>query len=266
MLQPSPEQLATLPPVGRVAFKIADRLSSVKRRHINDAFMGTMIWSCGGRRLHVEGLEHVTRLGNDASILFVANHRSFFDFYLVNAILAWRTDFRRRALFPVRYEFFYDHPLGPFVNMAMSGMRMFPPVSREKARSPLNQFALARCAAELERPGTMMGVHPEGTRNKGDDPYTFLPAQPGVGRIALEARAAHVMPVFLLGMSSSLPREFTRNWTRPGDFPIHAMFGPEVDLDDLRHEKPRPALAKRAADRCMAAIARLAEDHRARYA
>ena len=49
--------------------------------------------------------------------------------------------------------------------------------------------AVARCIEELNREdiGTVMGLHPEGTRGKGADPYTFLPAQPGVGRIALGA-------------------------------------------------------------------------------
>mgnify|MGYP001480307136 CR=1 FL=1 len=42
-------------------------------------------------------------------------------------------------------------------------------------------------AALPDQPGTVVGLHPEGTRGKGPDPYTFLPAQPGVGKLALVA-------------------------------------------------------------------------------
>lgn len=263
MLQPTPEELAALPPHGRFALRLADRLAPKAKRTINDAFMGAMIWSCGSRRIHVHGLENVAHIEPDDSVLLVANHRSFFDFYLIKAVMVWRTHLPRRSLFPVRANFFYDHPLGPLVNMAMSGMRMFPPVVRDKARAPLNQFALARCVAELETPGTVLGVHPEGTRNKSDDPYAFLPAQPGVGRIALETRA-HVVPVFVLGMSSKLATEFRVNWTAPERHPIHLYFGPEVDLSDLRSQGSRLALHKKAADRCLDAIKALAEAHRAK--
>lgn len=266
MLQPTPEQLAALPASGRIAFRVADLLSKLRRRHINDAFMSAMIGSCGSRRLAVRGMEHLAGLGPESSVLFVSNHRSFFDFYLLNAALVWNhSPLPRRLVFPVRASFFYDHPLGPFVNLAMSGMRMFPPIFRERTRAPFNKFALARCVEELAVPGTVMGLHPEGTRNKGPDPYAFLPAQPGVGKIALEAKHAHVIPVFVLGMSSSLPREFVRNWSAGAreEHRIDLWFGPEIDLSDLRASGSRPATQKRAADRCLAAIGKLAEEHRA---
>jgi len=266
MLQPTQEQLATLPPSGRIAFRVADALSKLPRRYINDAFMSAMIGSCGSRRLRVHGMEHLAGLGPESSVLFVSNHRSFFDFYLLNAALRWNhSPLPRRRIFPVRATFFYDHPLGPFVNMAMSGMRMFPPIAREKARAPFNKFALARCVEEAETPGTVMGLHPEGTRNKGVDPYSFLPAQPGVGKIVLEAKLAHVMPMFVLGMSSSLPKEFARNWSADAGekHPIDLWFGKEIDFSDLRASGSRAATQKRAADRCIEAIAELGKLHRA---
>jgi len=264
MLNPTDEQLASLSRIERVAFRLGDAFS----RHpkavaaVNDTFMAMMIWSCGGNRLRVHGLENLARFTDRDSLLVVANHRSFFDFYVVSAVLYWKTELSRRMFFPVRSTFFYDHPLGPAVNVAMSGMRMFPPIMREKDRASFNVFSVQRCVAELEVPGTIMGLHPEGTRNKGDDPYSFLPAQSGVGKIALDAKHAHVIPIFVHGMSSSLGTELRRNWRAPEDHVIDVMFGPEVALDDLRTSTAKAASLKRAANRCLDAIRDLAEKHR----
>ncbi len=266
MLQPTDEQLASLTRRERRAFRIGDAFSRhpVAVARFNDTFMALMIWSCGGRRLRVHGLKNLAGFGANDSLLVVANHRSFFDFYIVSAVMYWRTTLPRRMFFPVRSTFFYDHPIGPAVNIAMSGMRMFPPIMRERERAGFNLFSVARCVAELEVPGTIMGLHPEGTRNKGDDPYSFLPAQSGVGKIALEAKSAHVIPVFVHGMTSSLATEFKRNWREPPqDHMIDVMFGKEIDLSDLRASAARAAALKRASNRCLDGIKALAEEHRA---
>src|SRR5271154_3014700 len=130
MLQPEPEQWQSLTRLERFAFKLADGFTHYPEfvAKTNDTFMAAMIWSCGGRRIRVSGLEHLAGFSNDDSLLFVANHRSFFDFYVLSAVLYWHTTLPRRMFFPVRSTFFYDHPLGPIVNAAMSGMRMFPPI------------------------------------------------------------------------------------------------------------------------------------------
>src|SRR5205823_3901013 len=118
-------------------------------------------------------------------------------------------------------------PLGPFVNFAMSGMRMFPPVMRDKEKRSFNQYSVARCIEELNREdiGTVLGIHPEGTRNKTDDPYAFLRAQPGVGRVALGATRAKVIPVFVLGMGQSIGGELSLNFRAPKEHPVDMWFG-----------------------------------------
>lgn len=268
MTRPTREQLALLRPTERVSFEVADfvnqHLHGVQERW-NAAFMGALIWSAGGRRLHVYGLERIATRGKDARLLLMANHRSFFDFYVITAILFWRTNLSRRILFPVRSSFFYDNPAGPLINAAMSGMAMFPPILRDRQRASFNRYSLQRCLEELERPGTVMGIHPEGTRNKGDDPYSFLPAQPGAGKLALETTAP-VLPIFIHGLTNRLPSEWRRNWLQPPeDHPIDVIFGEEIDFSDLRARGSRPATQKRAADRCLDAIRALAEAHRATH-
>jgi 1-acyl-sn-glycerol-3-phosphate acyltransferase len=265
-MRPTPEELAVLTRTERTAFELAD-LVTTRAPGIaaawNTAFMGFMIWGAGGRRLDVRGLEHLAGYGPRSRVLFVANHRSFFDFFVVSAICFWKTKLSKRIVFPVRSSFFYDHPAGPPLNLVMSGMSMFPPILRDRSRANWNRYALARCLAELERPGTVMGLHPEGTRGKGPDPYSFLPAQPGVGRVALETTAP-VHPVFLHGLTNDLIEEWRRNWFAPKErHPISVLFGPKIDLADLRAQGSRAATHKRAADRCLAAIGTLAGEHRA---
>jgi 1-acyl-sn-glycerol-3-phosphate acyltransferase len=267
-VRPTPEQLAPLTRLERASFEIANLLSHAKLSPLsagwNSVVMGALIWSCGCRRFHIHGLETVRRFGKGDSVLFVANHRSFFDFFSITAILYWRTKLTKRIFFPVRETFFYDHPLGPLVNFAMSGMRMFPPVMRDKEKRRFNDYVLARCVEELNREdvGTVLGLHPEGTRNKGDDPYAFLPAQPGVGRVALGATRANVIPVFVLGMGQSIPGELKMNLGAPNDHPVDMYFGEPLDFSDLRPKANMVTTQKRAADRCLDAIKALAARQR----
>jgi 1-acyl-sn-glycerol-3-phosphate acyltransferase len=265
MIEPSPEQIALLSRTERIALSIGE--ACARRTDIvspiNDHLMAAVITLLGRRRLRVSGLEHLAHLGPRDSILLVANHRSFFDFYIVSATLYWHTDLTRRHFFPVRATFFYDHPLGPIVNLVMSGMRMFPPIVREAQRSAWNMYSVARAVAELETPGTLLGIHPEGTRSKGDDPYAMLPAHSGAGKVALDAPHAHVMPVFVHGLTNRLETELARNWTKPkSENPIDVMFGREIALDDLREGRARVAVQKRAANRMREAILAIGAQHR----
>jgi len=267
-LRPTPEQLAPLTRLERAAFEVVDFFAHPKLTPLsagwNSVVMGALIYSCGSRRFNIQGLDILAPYGKKDSILLVANHRSFFDFFSISAICYWRTKLTKRIFFPVRENFFYDHPAGPFVNAAMSGMRMFPPVMRDKEKRGFNTYVLARCVEELNREdvGTVLGIHPEGTRNKGPDPYEFLPAQPGVGRVALGATRAKVIPVFALGMGQSIPGELRLNLTAPKDHPVDMYFGEPIDFSDLRPKAKMVTTQKRAADRCLDAIKVLAERQR----
>jgi 1-acyl-sn-glycerol-3-phosphate acyltransferase len=267
-VRPTPEQIGSLTRLERASFELADFFAqprlSILSKAWNSAFMGGLIYSCGGRRFNIQGLEHLAPFGKKDSILLVANHRSFFDFFSISAILYWRTRLTKRIFFPVRQNFFYDHPAGPFVNAIMSGMRMFPPVMRDKEKRSFNNYVLARCIEELNREdiGTVLGIHPEGTRNKGADPYSFLPAQPGVGRVTLGATRAHVIPVFALGMGQSIAHEMKINALKPNEHPVDMYFGAPLDFSDLRPKANMVTTQKRAADRCLDAIKVLAERQR----
>lgn len=263
---PTADQLAVLTPRERWTFAVADFFVKHLRGWAaawNSTFMVLLTWLATCRRLHVQGLEHLAPYDRRSRMLMVANHRSFFDFFQIMAVLYRRTGLGRRPLFPVRGTFFYDHPLGPTVNFLMSGMSMFPPILRRRAALPFNEYALDRCVAELRRPGTLVGIHPEGTRNKGDDPYKLLRASRGVGRVALMSLDTPVLPVFVLGAENNLLTEIKRNFLEPRRYPLFVVFGPPVDLQDLAERAEEPRAWKEAARRCVQSIEALGDQQKA---
>lgn len=216
--------------------------------------------ACTRNLRHLHGLERLPALDSKKSYICVSNHRSFFDLYVITAMLV-RRGMPHRMLFPVRSNFFYDSPAGFLVNGVMSFFAMYPPVFRERSRATLNLAGLDEVVWMARRGGAFIGLHPEGTRNKDGDPYTLLPAQSGVGRIIRHANV-DVLPVFIHGLTNDLGRQLTDNARGKGD-PIIAVFGEPVDFGDLMTQKPSPKLYKRVADRTLEVIAGLGEEERA---
>jgi 1-acyl-sn-glycerol-3-phosphate acyltransferase len=140
---------------------------------------------------------------------------------------------------------------------------MYPPIFRDPAKSELNKDGLARLAGFLETPGTVVGVHPEGTRGKGPDPYEMLPAQPGIGQIALQSKPI-VVPVWINGLSNDFVRDTISNY-RDGirqRNPVIIVIGTPMDYDDLTAKKPRAALYKKCSDRMRTEILELSKRER----
>ena len=55
--------------------------------------------------MQVYGLENIEAVSRDRPILLVANHRSFFDMYVVSTTLFRHTAWRKQLFFPVRGRF-----------------------------------------------------------------------------------------------------------------------------------------------------------------
>jgi 1-acyl-sn-glycerol-3-phosphate acyltransferase len=215
--------------------------------------------------MNVYGLENVEAASHERPILLVANHRSFFDMYAVSTVLFRKTKWRKQLFFPVRGRFFYQSPLGLFVNLVMGWWSMYPPFFAagdhpvpEKREFDKYSF---RVLTELCRsgPGNVIGFHPEGTRNKSDDPYSFLKAQPGVGKL-IKASNPQVIPVFIAGLCNSLPRQVARNWNCEEVIRIH--FGAPLDLSEQLLKSDRLRTHKEIADAVMFKIAELGENDR----
>ena len=189
----------------------------------------------------------------------MCNHRSFFDLYVVTMLLV-RHGMPHRMLFPVRSNFWYEGGLGFALNGAMSFFAMYPPIFRDRTRAPLNRAGIEEVAWFARRGGAFIGMHPEGTRNKNGDPYSFLPAHSGVGRIIRHADV-EVIPVFVNGLVNDFFEQIASNATRSG-IPIVVVFGKPVDFGALLEEEPSPSLYKRIATRSLDVIRELSNEER----
>lgn len=223
----------------------------------------TWVRACSRNLLVLRNDEVLDQLSAERGVIVAANHRSYADMYLLSSVLLPRCRWIERAYFPVRSEFIYDHVVGLTVNALVAGMAMYPPVYRQPARRALNRESLRFLVDELARPGTLVGMHPEGRRSKTPDPYMLLPAQPGLGEIVHRAQPI-VLPVFIAGVPdlvAGLRQNFSRD-ARPGTISI--SFGEPMRFDAYRDVPAGARASLRIAEEIRAEIQRLAARERER--
>ncbi|HEV3471497.1 MAG TPA: lysophospholipid acyltransferase family protein [Pyrinomonadaceae bacterium] len=268
--EPTPEEWAALSGFERFAFRLTRRMNRGRWKRFWTLCQSTLgagwIHVATYNLMRVSGLEHVEAADRGRPLLLVANHRSFFDMYVVSTVLFRRARGRKQLYFPVRGRFFYDSPAGLLVNFVMGWWSMYPPFFAG-GENPLTEkrefdkFSL-RLLAHLcrEGAGNVVGFHPEGTRNKSADPYSYLRPQPGVGRLIREARP-QVVPVFIAGLGNDLPRQILGNWR--GGEPVRVRFGPALDFAGFEGRRDSVRTYKEIADFVMSKIAELGEQDRA---
>jgi 1-acyl-sn-glycerol-3-phosphate acyltransferase len=268
-LEPSPDEFAVLSSFERFAFRLVRRMNQGKWKRFwtwcQSIFGAGWIHLSTYNLMRVYGLENVVSAARERPILLAANHRSFFDMYTVSTVLFRHTSWRKQLFFPVRGRFFYDSPLGLFVNLVMGWWSMYPPFFASGENPVLGKRAFDKFSFRLltrlcrEGPGNVIGFHPEGTRNKGSDPYSYLPAQPGIGKLIKDA-APQVIPVFIAGLGNDLPKQVLGNWTRGEKIRIH--FGLQIDLTDYLSKKDHVRTYKEISELVMSKIAELGEQDR----
>ena len=138
---------------------------------------------------------------------------------------------------------------------------MYPPIFRDRKRLSLNHTAFSELSRALQLDGRSAGIHPEGTRNLGDDPYELLPAQSGVGRL-IHIANVEVIPVFINGLGNDLVKQIKGNFNRKGER-INVVFGAPIDFGDLRDGPPTAKTHKAIAERTLDVIRTLGEEERA---
>ena len=266
-LVPAKDELAVLEPLEKVGFNLTHRMNqgSLKRlmtfcqRHIGSLW----IRICTYNLMCVRGIENFEKTDANRPVLLVANHRSFFDLYVVSSVLFRRTNRKFQLYFPVRAKFFYTSPVGWFVNFVMGWFSMYPPFFRERGEGKKRDFdkfsmrKLVQLASE-QKPN-IIGFHPEGERNFNDDQHSLLPAQPGIGAVIMKAQP-QVVPVFVTGLGNDLPKQILGNWT--GGEKVRVWFGDPVDLSEFYEKKDRLRTHKEISDFLMTKIAELAEEDR----
>jgi len=268
--EPSTEEFGVLTSFERFAFRLVRRMNQGLWKRFwtwcQKVVGAGWIQLATYNLMQVYGLENIEAASRNRPILLAANHRSFFDMYTVSTVLFRNTSWRKQLFFPVRGRFFYDSVLGMFVNLVMGWWSMYPPffASGEKpilAKRTFDKYSF-RVLTELCRngPGNVIGFHPEGTRNKGADPYSYLPAQPGIGKLIKDA-APQVIPVFVAGLGNDLPKQVLGNWKGGEKIRIH--FGPQLNLSTFLSKKDHVRTYKEISEFVMSRIADLGEQDRA---
>lgn len=216
------------------------------------------------RWLLVEGMERLVTLDPAGGVLLVANHRSFFDFYVIStAVFSARTPWLDRVYFPVRAEFFYERPAGLLINLLAGAGAMYPPIYPQRSRAQANKRALRELASFLDTRGSMVGLHPEGARNLSAHPYQLLPFKRGTADLALQTDAV-VVPVFVNGLSNDFLGDVRRGMSDAGaSSPCICVFGEPLSLQDLRREPLDNRVAGRALEMMRASIEALGEEEKA---
>ena len=188
-----------------------------------------------GPRWQVFGIANLQQVAAMDGVILAANHRSFFDLFVTSTIVKFQTGLMREVAYPVRSEFFYTHPLGIALNFAVAGATMWPPVFRDDRRRTLNPIGFEQLASTLGR-GCIIGIHPEGKRGRGDDPYAYLSLKPGLGQLVAGcAPGVLVVPVFVGGLSNDVAVEVKRSYGRqPRKQPIRVWFGEPFRADSLQ--------------------------------
>jgi 1-acyl-sn-glycerol-3-phosphate acyltransferase len=270
-LAPTREELSALTSVERIGFAVTHRMNqgawkrfwTFCQRHVGSLWIYLATYNL----MNVFGLENVKNSDPDRPLLLVANHRSYFDLYTVSSVLFRRTRRPITLFFPVRAKFFYTSPIGWLVNLLMGWWAMYPPFFYKNEQREFDKFSLRRliqlCTANSKNNrGNVIGIHPEGKRNKDSDPYSFLPAQTGVGKIVYSSHP-QVIPVFIAGLGNDLPKQILGNWR--GGEKIRMYFGEPVDLSEFYGKRDALRTHKEIADFLMAKIAELAEQDRASF-
>ena len=269
-LEPTAEEISVLSPLEKTAFRLTDRMNrgawkrfwTFCQRHIGSLW----IKICTYNLMRVHGLENIAACDVERPLLLVANHRSFFDMYVVSSVLFRQTKRPITLFFPVRAKFFYTSPFGWFVNLVMGWWAMYPPFFREEKEAEKREFdkyslrRLVQLASEGR--GHLIGFHPEGKRNLNPDPYHFLPAQTGVGAVIMKAQP-QVVPVFIAGLGNDLPKQISGNWT--GGEKVRLWFGERIDLSEFYEKSDRLRTHKEIADYLMLKIGELAEKDRKKF-
>ncbi len=237
------------------------------QRVFHNSFGKHFIRVVSSNLLDVRGLEHVENLRPEGGVLLCSNHRTFFDLYLVTSVLRnEKAHWFKDIYFPVRSNFFYDKWSGLAVNLAFSGGAMYPPIFRDRNRSGLNKVAVNRVVNLLKQKGAVVGMHPEGTRGKGEDIYELLPAKPGVGQMALRSQAT-VLPIWVTGVTNDFSKQILSNFKSGSDKgePVRITFGAPVDLSNMYDlDLGDREVQQTAADRIMEKIQVLGNEERSR--
>ena len=173
----------------------------------------SVVWHIAGVKLEVRGED---RLPADGAVLFVGNHRSFFDVIIGYSLL------KRRTII-VSKDSFKKVPLLN-LNMMFIGVRF---IDRKNLRKGVE--TIKECG-EVAKTGISVLVFPEGTRNRGDA-LKLLPMHDGSFMIA-QRSGCPVVPMAFTGTAEIFEKHSP--WLKAGK--VIVEFGEPQTIAELPKE------------------------------
>lgn len=167
-----------------------------------------------GTRVEARGLENIPR---DTAVLYVANHRSYFDIVLTYALFPGVTGYVAKK----------EMKKWPLLNVWMANIQCLF-LDRENIKEGLKTILLG---VEKVKKGISICIFPEGTRNKVND--TFLPFREGSFKIA-EKGGVPVVPMVIVNAADVFEDHLP--WIRRTT--VILEFQPAIYMKDMdRNEK-----------------------------
>ena len=173
------------------------------------------ILKLAGVTITVQGLENIPR---DRAVLYVGNHRSYFDILTGYVTVPGLTGFVAKKEMR-RY---------PLLAQWMENVNC-PFLDRENPKEGLKTILQG---IEYVKRGVSVWIFPEGTRNRNEDPLDLLPFKEGSLKIA-EKSGCPVVPVALTGTADVFERHL------PFIYPAHVTieFGKPFIVKELEPEQ-----------------------------
>lgn len=172
----------------------------------------SVVLFCAGTRVHLTGLENVPK---DRAVLYVANHRSFFD------VLCTYTKFPGTTLFVAKKQF-GKIPIFSWWIKIVHGLFL----DRDDIRQGLKVILEA---IEQAKKGISVCIYPEGTRNKTEE--DILPFHEGSFKVAQKTNCP-IIPITMYNMSAVFEDHFPQI-TRED---VYVHFGNPIIMSELPKE------------------------------
>jgi 1-acyl-sn-glycerol-3-phosphate acyltransferase len=167
-----------------------------------------------GVRLTVKGQEKIPK---DRSVLYIANHRSFFDIVVTYPLFPDLTGFIAKDILRKI----------PAFGLWMKRVHCLF-LDRKDLKRGLKTIL---DAIEKVKNGISIVIFPEGTRNRQADPTSLLPFRDGSFKIAQKA-GCPIVPIAIIGTEKAFENHIP--WIRSTE--VTVVFGDPIDINELPPE------------------------------
>lgn len=180
-------------------------------------FMFRLMLFIAGCKVEVKGLENIPK---DEGVLFVSNHRSYFDILLAYGYTPKKMGFIAKAQMK---KYILLKQWMDIVNCLF--------LDREDIKKGMKTIIEA---IEKVKKGTSIWICPEGTRLKGDNQKEMAEFKEGSFKIAEKAKAK-IIPVALSGTRDIFEKQFPK--IKPTKICIEYL--PAINIENLDKEKKK---------------------------